>query len=76
VAGNPYIASMGIYVMKADALKQLLLEDLPDANDFGNEIIPAAKDAGMRIQVPRRWLRCKRAGSLAPGGHARRPEHA
>jgi glucose-1-phosphate adenylyltransferase len=42
---------MGIYVMKASALKQLLQDDLPEANDFGNEIIPAAKDAGMRIQA-------------------------
>ncbi len=42
---------MGIYVMKATALKQLLLGDLPEANDFGNEIIPAAKEAGMRIQA-------------------------
>jgi hypothetical protein len=46
---------------RQDALKQLLLEDLPDANDFGNEVIPAAKDAGMRIQVPSRLLRRIRA---------------
>lgn len=48
---KPYIASMGIYVMKAKALKELLLNKLPMANDFGNEIIPGAKDAGYKVQA-------------------------
>lgn len=48
---KPYIASMGIYVMKADILKDLLLNKMPDANDFGNEIIPGAKADGMKVQT-------------------------
>lgn len=48
---KPYIASMGIYVMSAKALKELLLNKFPDANDFGNEVIPGAKDAGMKVQA-------------------------
>ena len=42
---------MGIYVMKADALRDLLLNKMPDANDFGNEIIPGARAAGMKVQT-------------------------
>lgn len=42
---------MGIYVMQAKALKDLLLNRMPDANDFGNEIIPGAKEAGMKVQT-------------------------
>ncbi len=42
---------MGIYVMSARALKELLLNKFPDANDFGNEVIPGAKDAGMKVQA-------------------------
>lgn len=48
---KPYIASMGIYVMQAKALRQLLMDSLPDANDFGNEIIPGARKAGMKVQA-------------------------
>lgn len=48
---KPFIASMGIYVMKADALRDLLLNKMPDANDFGNEIIPGARAAGMKVQT-------------------------
>jgi len=48
---KPYIASMGIYVMKAEALKDLLMTRLPDANDFGNEVIPGAREAGMKVQT-------------------------
>mmetsp|Transcript_3402 Transcript_3402/g.8454 ORF Transcript_3402/g.8454 Transcript_3402/m.8454 type:complete len:510 (-) Transcript_3402:684-2213(-) len=48
---KPYIASMGIYVMSAKALKELLMTKFPDANDFGNEVIPGAKDAGMKVQA-------------------------
>lgn len=29
---------MGIYVMKAAALKDMLEVQMPDANDFGNEV--------------------------------------
>jgi glucose-1-phosphate adenylyltransferase len=42
---------MGIYVMSAKALKELLLSRFPTANDFGNEVIPGAKDAGMKVQA-------------------------
>jgi glucose-1-phosphate adenylyltransferase len=38
---NPYIASMGIYVFKTQALIDLLRK-YPDYTDFGKEIIPAA----------------------------------
>jgi len=48
---KPYIASMGIYVIGAKAIKELLLNKFPDANDFGNEVIPGAKDAGMKVQA-------------------------
>jgi glucose-1-phosphate adenylyltransferase len=40
-AKNPYIASMGIYVFKAEALTDLL-KQAPEQTDFGKEIIPAA----------------------------------
>ncbi|KAJ4764657.1 Glucose-1-phosphate adenylyltransferase [Rhynchospora pubera] len=39
---KPYIASMGIYVIKKDVLLNLLRCQFPMANDFGCEIIPAA----------------------------------
>jgi hypothetical protein len=48
---KPYIASMGIYVMTATALKELLEEHMPDANDFGNEVIPGARKLGYPVQV-------------------------
>jgi glucose-1-phosphate adenylyltransferase len=38
---SPYIASMGIYVFKAEALMELLRK-YPDQTDFGKEIIPPA----------------------------------
>ncbi len=37
---KPYLASMGVYVFRADMLRQVLEES--DAEDFGNQIIPAA----------------------------------
>ncbi|MBE9042563.1 glucose-1-phosphate adenylyltransferase [Oscillatoriales cyanobacterium LEGE 11467] len=40
-AKSPYIASMGIYVFKKDALIDLL-EQAPEQTDFGKEIIPGA----------------------------------
>lgn len=48
---KPFIASMGIYVIKAEAMRKLLAELLPEANDFGSEIIPGAKDAGFHVQA-------------------------
>jgi len=47
----PYIASMGIYVMKADKLKHLLMDKFPQANDFGSEVIPGAQKLGMHVQA-------------------------
>ncbi|EKQ67967.1 glucose-1-phosphate adenylyltransferase [Leptolyngbyaceae cyanobacterium JSC-12] len=38
---NPYIASMGIYVFRREALLKLLKES-PERTDFGKEIIPAS----------------------------------
>jgi len=37
--------------MKAAALKELLVDKMPGANDFGNEVIPGAKDAGYKVQA-------------------------
>eukprot|EP00877_Chromochloris_zofingiensis_P011429 jgi/Chrzof1/653/Cz01g23260.t1 len=48
---KPFIASMGIYVMKATALRELLNKHMPDANDFGNEVIPGAGDLGYKVQA-------------------------
>lgn len=42
-AQSPYIASMGIYVFKAEVLTDLL-KKYPEQTDFGKEIIPAAAD--------------------------------
>lgn len=42
---------MGIYVTKASALKELLEQHMPDANDFGNEVIPGARKMGYPVQV-------------------------
>ena len=47
----PFIASMGIYVVKASIMKELLLERFPEQHDFGSDIIPGAKDLGFKIQV-------------------------
>lgn len=47
----PYIASMGIYVIKAEVMKRLLETDFPDANDFGGEVIPGATKMGMKVQA-------------------------
>lgn len=46
--GKIYLASMGIYIFKKEVLHGLLDED-PDAIDFGKEIIPAAINSGMRV---------------------------
>jgi ADP-glucose pyrophosphorylase len=45
-AEAPYIASMGIYVAKASAIRELLSSAFPSANDFGSEVIPGATAAG------------------------------
>jgi len=47
----PHIASMGIYVVKAEAMRKLLMEAYPSANDFGSEVIPGAVSQGMRVQA-------------------------
>lgn len=47
----PYIASMGIYVFKKEAMDKLLQDDFPLANDFGSEVIPGAKDKGYHVQA-------------------------
>lgn len=39
-AMKPFLASMGIYVFRKQVLRQLLLEEMPEAVDFGKEIIP------------------------------------
>lgn len=39
---RPFLASMGIYVFRKEVLRRLLLDELPAAADFGNEIIPQA----------------------------------
>lgn len=48
---SPYIASMGIYVFKREALLNLLKE-APERTDFGKEIIPAsAKDYNIQAYL-------------------------
>jgi glucose-1-phosphate adenylyltransferase len=37
---RPFLASMGIYVFRKEVLRQLLLEEMPEAADFGKELIP------------------------------------
>jgi hypothetical protein len=44
---------MGIYVMTANVLKELLENHMPTANDFGNEVIPEARKMGYPVQVRR-----------------------
>ena len=41
-AARPFLASMGIYVFKKDALNRLLREEFLTAVDFGKEVIPGA----------------------------------
>lgn len=43
-----YLASMGIYVFTRDFLDKLF-NDLPDANDFGKQFIPAAIESGFKV---------------------------
>lgn len=46
--GKEYLASMGIYVFNRKVLDELFLE-MPDANDFGKEIIPYAVNDHNRV---------------------------
>ncbi len=46
---RPFLASMGIYVFRREALRQLL-EEYPDAVDFGRDMIPAAIEK-MNVQA-------------------------
>jgi glucose-1-phosphate adenylyltransferase len=46
--GREYLASMGIYIFRKDALKKLFDEN-PDATDFGKGIIPAAIQSGYQV---------------------------
>jgi glucose-1-phosphate adenylyltransferase len=46
--GREYLASMGIYIFKKEALEKLF-EDHPDATDFGKAIIPAAIQSGYSV---------------------------
>ena len=39
---RPFLASMGIYVFRKAVLRRMLLEELPEAADFGKEVIPEA----------------------------------
>jgi len=39
---RPFLASMGIYVFHKEVLRRLLIEEMPEAVDFGKEIIPEA----------------------------------
>ncbi len=46
--GREYLASMGIYIFKREALEKLF-EDHPEATDFGKAIIPAAIQTGFSV---------------------------
>jgi glucose-1-phosphate adenylyltransferase len=46
--GKEYLASMGIYIFRRDALMRLFAEN-PDATDFGKAIIPAAINSGAKV---------------------------
>lgn len=49
-SANPYIASMGIYVFKREAMIELLNQH-KEHTDFGKEIIPGAIAAGRNVQA-------------------------
>ena len=48
IKGKEYLASMGIYIFRRDALVRLFDEN-PDATDFGKAIIPAAINSGAKV---------------------------
>lgn len=47
----PFIASMGIYVFDAKKMRECLLENFKEADDFGGEIIPMAAQMGLKVQA-------------------------
>lgn len=47
-AGKEYLASMGIYIFKKEAIKKLF-DTYKDATDFGKEIIPTAIKDGYKV---------------------------
>lgn len=49
--GRVYLASMGIYLFSAGMLRRLL-EEAPDANDFGKQIIPGAIETHRVVSYP------------------------
>jgi glucose-1-phosphate adenylyltransferase len=55
---------MGIYVITAKSLKEMLEQHMPDANDFGNEVIPAARKMGYPVQVSGMGGGHRRGGGL------------
>lgn len=46
--GKNYLASMGIYIFKREVLRELL-NQYPDAADFGKEIIPTSLKTGFNV---------------------------
>lgn len=46
--GKVFLASMGIYIFNKELLVELF-DKMPDATDFGKEIIPAAIEGGKRV---------------------------
>ena len=48
-AEEPFIASMGIYVIKAEAIKRLLINEFPEVSSIGPCIVPA-RSVGLRMQ--------------------------
>ncbi|MQL95345.1 hypothetical protein Taro_027996 [Colocasia esculenta] len=49
--GAQDLRSMGIYVIKREALGKLLLQNLPHATDFKSEVIPGAVSMGMKVHT-------------------------
>jgi glucose-1-phosphate adenylyltransferase len=49
-AGRPFLASMGIYLFKRQALLDLLAQEMPLVTDFGKEVFPRAL-ATRRVQA-------------------------
>lgn len=47
--GKVYLASMGIYIFKKECLNELF-EGMPDATDFGKEIIPKAIKSDLNVR--------------------------
>lgn len=47
--GRHYLASMGIYIFKKETLRELF-EGMPEATDFGKEIIPKAINGDLNVR--------------------------